>query len=94
MSEQSSAEQGRARKPILLRLDPAVHEALAQWAADDLRSLNAHIELLLRQSLAKAGRSPRAAGPLPRRGRPPGRPTAAEDGSAGGEVDPGDHAAG
>jgi hypothetical protein len=61
---------GRERKPVLLRLDPAVHEALARWAADDLRSLNAHIELLLRQSLAKAGRSPREAGPLPRRGRP------------------------
>ena len=62
---------GRAdRRAVLLRLDPAVHEALAQWAADDLRSLNAHVELLLRQALAKAGRSPREAGPLPRRGRP------------------------
>ena len=61
---------GRERKPVLLRLDPAVHEALARWAADDLRSLNAHIELLLRQALAKAGRSPRDAGPLPKRGRP------------------------
>ncbi len=61
---------GRERKPLLLRLDPAVHEALARWAADDLRSLNAHIELLLRQSLAKAGRSPRDARPLPKRGRP------------------------
>ncbi|MFT4110197.1 hypothetical protein [Propionicimonas sp.] len=58
------------RKPVLLRLDPAVHEALARWASDDLRSLNAHIELLLRQALAKAGRSPKDAGPLPRRGRP------------------------
>ena len=94
MNEQSSAEQGRARKPILLRLDPAVHEALAQWAAADLRSLNAHIELLLRQSLAKAGRSPREAGPLPRRGRPPGRPSSSPGDSAGGEVDAGDHAAG
>lgn len=59
------------RKPVLLRLDPAVHEALARWAADDLRSLNAHIEMLLRQSLNRAGRSPRDVGPLPRRGRPP-----------------------
>lgn len=58
------------RKPVLLRLDPAVHAALARWAADDLRSLNAHIELLLRQALTAAGRSPREAGPLPRRGRP------------------------
>lgn len=58
------------RKPLLLRLDPAVHAALARWAADDLRSLNAHIELLLRQALKAAGRSPKEAGPLPRRGRP------------------------
>lgn len=59
------------RKSVLLRLDPAVHEALARWAADDLRSLNAQIEILLRQALGQAGRSPAAAGPLPRRGRPP-----------------------
>ena len=63
---------GRAeRKPILLRLDPAVHSPLARWAADDLRSLNAHVELLLRQALKAAGRAPREAGPLPKRGRPP-----------------------
>jgi hypothetical protein len=59
------------RKPILLRIDPAVHDALARWAADDLRSLNAHIEMLLRQSLKSAGRMPNKSGPLPRRGRPP-----------------------
>jgi hypothetical protein len=53
-------------------MDPAVHEALAQWAADDFRSLNAHIEMLLRQALTKAGRAPSQAGPLPKRGRPPG----------------------
>ncbi|MFT4218446.1 MAG: hypothetical protein QM619_14855 [Micropruina sp.] len=76
MSEQiddtaSAASRRRTeRKPVLLRLDPAVHEALARWAADDLRSLNAHIEMLLRASLKRAGRSPRDAGPLPRRGRP------------------------
>jgi hypothetical protein len=57
------------RKSILLRLDPAVHDALARWAADELRSTNAQIEFLLRGALAAAGRSP-AAGPLPRRGRP------------------------
>ncbi len=59
------------RKQVLLRLDPAVHAALARWAADDLRSLNAHIELLLRQALQAAGRAPRGSGPLPKRGRPP-----------------------
>ncbi len=69
--EASESERGgRERKSVLLRLDPAVHEALAKWAADDLRSLNAHIELLLRRSLAEAGRTPKGAGPLPRRGRP------------------------
>lgn len=59
------------RKAILLRLDPAVHDALARWAADDMRSVNAQIELLLRDALRKAGRAPRGAGPLPKRGRPP-----------------------
>jgi hypothetical protein len=36
------------RKPFLLRLDPAVFEALQRWAGDELRSLNAQIETLLR----------------------------------------------
>ncbi len=44
------------RKPYLLRLDPAVFEALQRWAADDLRSLNAQIEFLLRRALQEAGR--------------------------------------
>jgi hypothetical protein len=74
MAETSGSEAGRERKSVLLRLDPAVHEALTRWAADDLRSVNAHIELLLRQALAKAGRAPSDAGPLPRRGRPPASP--------------------
>jgi hypothetical protein len=52
-------------------LDPAVHDALARWAADELRSTNAQIEFLLRSALAKAGRMPDAAGQIPRRGRPP-----------------------
>ena len=59
------------RKPILLRIDPAVHDALAQWAADDFRSLNAHIEMLMRRALIDAGRMPKRAGPMPKRGRPP-----------------------
>ncbi|MEU0896239.1 hypothetical protein AB0D40_08815 [Streptomyces massasporeus] len=62
------------RKQVLLRLDPAVHEALARWAGDELRSANAQIEFLLRKALAEAGRLPRDTGPLPRRGRPPGPP--------------------
>ncbi|KIH98840.1 hypothetical protein LP52_10315 [Streptomonospora alba] len=59
------------RKKILLRLDPAVHDALARWAGDELRSTNAQIEFLLRRALADAGRLPRDAKGLPRRGRPP-----------------------
>jgi hypothetical protein len=59
------------RKEILLRIDPAVHDALARWAADELRSVNAQVEMLLRRSLADAGRMPRAARPIARRGRPP-----------------------
>jgi hypothetical protein len=58
------------RKGILLRLDPAVHDALARWAADELRSTNAQIEFLLRDALAKAGRMPKEARSIPRRGRP------------------------
>ena len=59
------------RKSILLRLDPAVHDALARWANDELRSTNAQIEFLLRRALADAGRLPRHAGPMRPRGRPP-----------------------
>jgi hypothetical protein len=44
------------RKPFLLRVDPAVLEAVQKWAADDLRSLNAQIEYVLRDALARAGR--------------------------------------
>ena len=46
------------RKKLLLRLDPAVHDALARWSADELRSTNAQIEFLLRRALADAGRLP------------------------------------
>ncbi|MCB1602856.1 MAG: Arc family DNA binding domain-containing protein [Xanthomonadales bacterium] len=44
------------RKAYLLRLDPRLLEALQRWAGDDLRSLNAQIDYLLRQSLKQAGR--------------------------------------
>jgi hypothetical protein len=42
------------RKSILLRLDPAVHDALVRWASDDQRSTNAQIVYLLRCALAEA----------------------------------------
>jgi len=59
------------RKQVLLRIDPAVHDALARWAADEFRSVNAQIEMLLRRALSDAGRMPREARPVARRGRPP-----------------------
>ncbi|MFC5287494.1 hypothetical protein ACFPM7_10570 [Actinokineospora guangxiensis] len=59
------------RKKVLLRLDPAIHDAVARWAGDELRSVNAQIEFLLRRALADAGRLPTDAGGPPRRGRPP-----------------------
>jgi len=46
------------RKAFLVRLDPAIHEALQRWADADLRSLNAQIEFLLRQVLRDADRLP------------------------------------
>ncbi|MBF6066213.1 hypothetical protein [Nocardia terpenica] len=52
----------REPKRVLLRLDPAVHEAIATWAADDLRSVNAQIEFALRMALEHAGRSPKRRG--------------------------------
>jgi hypothetical protein len=59
------------RKSVLLRLDPAVHDALARWASDELRSTNAQIEYLLRRALAEAGRLPGRVRPMRPRGRPP-----------------------
>ncbi|MHB1510690.1 MAG: type II toxin-antitoxin system antitoxin [Acidimicrobiales bacterium] len=58
------------RKSVLLRLDPAVHDALARWAADELRSTNAQIEFLLRHALSDAGRMPSRVGRMPKPGRP------------------------
>ena len=62
------------RKPVLLRLDPAVHDALARWAADELRSTNAQIEYLLRRALADSGRLPDRVTAMRRPGRPPREP--------------------
>ena len=59
------------RKSLLLRLDPAVHDALARWAADELRSTNAQIEYLLRRALSESGRLPGRVGEMRRPGRPP-----------------------
>ncbi len=53
------------RKAFLLRLDPRVHAALRRWADDDLRSLNAQIEFLLRRALTDGGRIKRDDGAEP-----------------------------
>jgi hypothetical protein len=46
------------RKAFLLRVDPGLLDALQRWAADDLRSLNAQIEFVLRRALQESGRLP------------------------------------
>ena len=45
------------RKAFLLRVDPALLEALQRWANDDLRSLNGQIEFVLRRAVQQAGRA-------------------------------------
>ena len=54
------------RRPFLLRLDPRTLDALQRWAADDLRSLNAQIEFLLRRALQETGRLQAEPGKAPR----------------------------
>ena len=43
------------KKAYPLRIDPALWDALQRLAARDLRSVNAEIEFLLRESLARRG---------------------------------------
>ncbi|MGE3961095.1 MAG: hypothetical protein AB7F65_05380 [Dehalococcoidia bacterium] len=47
------------RKRFLLRLDPALYDALERWAGDELRSVNGQIEYLLADAVRRAGRQPR-----------------------------------
>ena len=51
------------RKPFLLRLDPALFDALQRWANDEFRSLNGQIEFLLTRALGDAGRQKAGAAP-------------------------------
>ncbi|MGP3921159.1 MULTISPECIES: hypothetical protein [unclassified Nonomuraea] len=71
------------RKKILLRLDPVVHDALARWASDELRSTNSQIEFLLRRALSEAGRLPDGVGRM----RPRGRPRKAPEDDSGDDTD-------
>ncbi|HVP12493.1 MAG TPA: hypothetical protein VMV94_15060 [Phycisphaerae bacterium] len=51
-----------SKKAILLRIPPDLWEQLNRWARDDLRSLNAQIEFILREAVRRrAGLSPPAA---------------------------------
>lgn len=58
-----------SKKSFLLRLDPKLYEALERWAADEFRSVNGHIEYLLREALRQSGRWPAGPG----RSGPPDR---------------------
>jgi hypothetical protein len=49
------------RKAYPLRIDPALYRVLEQWAADELRSVNAQIEYLLTDAVKKSGRAPKSA---------------------------------
>jgi len=60
------------KKSYPLRINAAVLAAMQRWSDDELRSLNAQIEYVLRDALRKAGRLPA-----------PGRPDGKEDGDNG-----------
>jgi hypothetical protein len=49
--EQHPSAPSASRKAFLVRLSPQLHDELRGWAAQELRSLNGHIEYLLRKSL-------------------------------------------
>jgi hypothetical protein len=51
------------RKPFLLRADPAILEAYQRWAAQELRSVNAQLEFVLRRVLLQEGRLSGTEGP-------------------------------
>ena len=56
------------KKKFLLRIDENIYAALEKWAADELRSINAQIEFLLKEALNKAGRQKENPPPTPPEG--------------------------
>jgi hypothetical protein len=58
------------KKAFPLRIDPALYAALERSAAADFRSVNAQVEVLLREALARRGVRVAASEPV-KRGRPP-----------------------
>jgi hypothetical protein len=49
----------KERKAFLLRMDPALYEALETWAQQELRSLNGQIEYVLKDAVAKRRKAAR-----------------------------------
>ena len=47
------------KKSFPLRINADIYQAIEMWANDELRSVNGHIEFLLREALKKAGRFPK-----------------------------------
>jgi hypothetical protein len=50
------APMGAEKKAYPLRISPQVLDAMQRWAGDELRSVNAQIEYVLREALRKTGR--------------------------------------
>lgn len=48
------------KKAFALRVDERTLKAMQRWANDDLRSLNAQIEFVLREALRREGRLPKS----------------------------------
>ncbi|MFS0616101.1 Arc family DNA-binding protein [Lederbergia ruris] len=47
------------KKNFPLRIDPELYDTLQRWAKDEFRSVNSHVEFLLRESVKRAGRLPK-----------------------------------
>ncbi|NMD72539.1 hypothetical protein HHO41_19910 [Bacillus sp. DNRA2] len=47
------------KKKFLLRIDQKTYDALEKWASDELRSVNAQIEILLKKAIKDSGRAPK-----------------------------------
>ncbi|NJM51766.1 MAG: toxin-antitoxin system HicB family antitoxin [Sphingomonadales bacterium] len=67
------------KKSFPLRLDPALYAAIERAAADDFRSVNAEVEVLLREALARRGVKVKISA-KPRRGRPPKQDEESDEG--------------
>jgi hypothetical protein len=76
-----------ARKQYLLRIDPYLWAEVEKWAADELRSVNAQVEYILRDAVRRRGRGGRAAGDAAAGGGRSGG--LSPDGAAGGLDDTG-----